>query len=123
MRRNGSGFLFGLFLWLIFASSARAQNGYSWQLGAPMPMPRQELATGLLAGKVYVIGGYDAVRASTDTVQVYNPTTDTWALAHPIPYAVNHNSAALAGGQLYSFGAGAGETFVYDPNSDSWTQR
>jgi Kelch motif len=33
------------------------------------------------------------------------------------------HAAAVAGGQLYSFGAGAGETFVYNPNNNSWVAR
>ena len=88
-----------------------------------MPGLRQELASAVLNGKLYVIGGYDENRGSTATVQVYNPTTDRWALAHLLPYAVNHNAAAVAGGRLYSFGAGGGETFVYNPNNNSWSAR
>ena len=88
-----------------------------------MPQRRQELATGVLNGKVYVIGGYDENGNSTATVQIYNPTTDTWTSAHSLPYAVNHNAAAVAGGNLYSFDAGAGETFVYNPNNNSWSAR
>src|SRR5437764_13416667 len=88
-----------------------------------MPVSRQELATGVLNGKVYVVGGYDADAHSTATVQVYNPTTDTWTLAQALPIGVNHNAAAVVGGKLYSFGAGVGETFVYDPNSNSWSAR
>jgi len=49
-------------------------------------------------GKRYVLGGYDASRASAANVQVYNPTTDTWTSAHPLPYPINHNAAAVAGG-------------------------
>ena len=30
------------------------------------------------------------------------------------------NAAAVVGGKLYSFGAGVGQTFVYDPNNNSW---
>jgi hypothetical protein len=71
-----------------------------------MPLARQELASAVLNGKLYVIGGYYLGFESTTSVQVYNPATDTWALAHPLPYVVNHNSAAVAGGKLYSFGAG-----------------
>jgi N-acetylneuraminic acid mutarotase len=56
-------------------------------------------------------------------VQVYNPTTDTWTSAHPLPYPVNHNAAAVAGGNLYSFGAGAGEVFLYNTNNNSWVAR
>ncbi len=65
----------------------------------------------------------DELRNSTATVEVYNPISDTWAFAHALPYAVNHNAAAVAGGKLYSFGAGAGETFVYNPNGNSWSAR
>jgi len=72
---------------------------------------------------MYVLGGFDAEGHSTDTVLVYNPTTDTWTLAHPLPYGVNHNSAAVAGGALYSFGAGGGELFVYNQNTNSWAAR
>jgi N-acetylneuraminic acid mutarotase len=88
-----------------------------------MPVLRQELATGVLDGKVYVLGGYDESRNSTATVQVYNPATNTWTSAHPLPFPVNHNAAAVAGGKLYSFGAGAGQTFVYNPSNDSWAAR
>jgi N-acetylneuraminic acid mutarotase len=88
-----------------------------------MPLSRQELATGVINGKVYVIGGYDADAHSTGTVQVYNPTTDTWTLAQALPIAVNHNAAAVVGGKLYSFGAGTGQTFAYDPNNNSWVAR
>jgi N-acetylneuraminic acid mutarotase len=121
MRAHFTVFMLGLLLWLMFGSIGRAQGSGTWETRAPMPVARQELATGALNGKVYVIGGYDGLANSTATVEVYNPITDTWAFAHPIPFSVNHNSAAVAGGKLYSFGAGAGEVFVYDPNEDSWS--
>src|SRR6266487_1426068 len=121
IRQNFRAAIFGLFVWLVFVSIGRTQNDGTWELGAPMPVFRQELATGALNGQVYVIGGYDENRSSTATVQVYNPSTNSWASAHPIPYAVNHNSAAVAGGRLYSFGAGVGEVFVYNTNSNSWS--
>src|SRR5439155_1448475 len=123
VRQNFPAPIFGLLFWLIFVSTGQTQNGGTWQTRAPMPVSRQELATGVLNDKVYVVGGYDADAHSTGTVQVYNPTTDTWTLAQALPIAVNHNAAAVAGGKLYSFGAGVGETFVYDPNSNSWAAR
>ena len=123
MRQNSPVPIVGLLFWLIFASTGRAQGGDTWQTRAPMPLSRQELATGILNGKLYVLGGYYLGFMSTATVQVYDPTTNTWTLAHPLPYVVNHNAAAVAGGNLYSFGAGAGETFVYNPNNNSWVAR
>jgi N-acetylneuraminic acid mutarotase len=121
-RQNRLAFFFSLLCWLMFVSTGQSQSGGTWQVRAPMPLSRQELATAVLSGKLYVIGGYDASRASTATVQVYNPTTNTWTLAHPLPFGVNHNAAAAAVGKLYSFGAGGG-VFVYNPNNNSWVAR
>ena len=50
-----------------------------------MPVHRQELATSALNGKIYVLGGYDELRNSTATVEVYNPISDTWTFAHALP--------------------------------------
>ena len=52
MRRNFSAPVFGLFLWLICVSTGRTQSGGTCQLGTPMTVARQELATGVLDGKV-----------------------------------------------------------------------
>ncbi len=86
-----------------------------------MPAQRQEIATAVLDGKIYVLGGYDFNADSTDSVFVYNPATDVWTTAHSLPAAVNHNSAAVAAGKLYSFGgAGSTSVSVYQPASDTW---
>jgi N-acetylneuraminic acid mutarotase len=108
-------------LWPAFASDGQSGGG-TWQKLAPMPTARQELATAVLNGKIYVLGGYDKDGDSTDTVEVYNPSTNTWASAHSIPTAQNHNSAAVAAGKLYSFGGASTRTYVYDPLGDSWSE-
>src|SRR6187399_1301515 len=100
---------------------ARAQNGGTWQTLAPMPSFRQELASAVLDGKVYVMGGLDENVVSTATVEVYNPATNSWSAAAPLPFIMNHNSAAVAGGRLYCFGGGGNVTFVFDPPSNSWS--
>lgn len=110
---------FLLFFWS-FTGLVRGQNGGTWQLLAPMPTARQEVASAVLDGKVYVLGGFDADGFSSALVEVYNPATDTWSSVHPLPSAVNHNSAAVAAGKLYSFGASGTAAYVYQPASDSW---
>ena len=45
----------------------RAQTGGVWQTLAPMPSMRQEIATAVLNGKIFVIGGYDTGGNSTAT--------------------------------------------------------
>ena len=117
------GGLVGLSISLLLSTMSSGQTGGgTWQDLAPMPTARQELATAVLNGKIYVIGGYDKEGNSTDTVEVYNPSTNTWASAHPIPTALNHNSAAVAAGKLYSFGGASNRTYVYDPLGNSWSE-
>src|SRR5215471_1577534 len=100
MRKNFPGPVLGLLLWFMFVSNGSTQDGYTSELGAPLPVYRQELATGVLNGMLYVLGGYDENSTSTATVEVYNPVTDTWTFAHALPFAVNHSAAAVAGGKL-----------------------
>ena len=109
-----------LFL-LTFMSGAAAQVGGTWQTMAPMPTARQELATAALNGKIYAIGGYNSSGMPTNIVEVYDPATNTWSSAHPIPFPLHHNSAAVAAGKLYSFGGPSTLAFVYDELSDSWS--
>ena len=39
---------------------------------------------GVLSGKLYVLGGYNEVGNSTDTVELYNPATNTWTFARSL---------------------------------------
>ena len=75
----------------------------------------------VLNGKIYVIAGFGSDGESTDTVEVYNPATNTWASAQPIPIPNNHNNAAVAAGKLYTFSGLSSATFVYDPALDTWS--
>lgn len=117
MRAVSGGLIISL--WLAVATSGQAGEG-TWQTLAPMPAARQELASAVLNGKIYVMAGYDENGNSTDSVFVYNPATDTWASAHPLPSLNNHNNAAVAAGKLYSFGGRSLTTYLYDPLNDSW---
>ena len=101
--------------------TSEAQNGGTWQSLPDMPSARQELATAVLNGKIYVMGGFDSQRHSTNTVDVYNPATGIWTSARPLPVLVNHNAAAVVAGKIYQFG-GTKNLFVYDPGTDSWSE-
>ena len=112
----------GLVVSLLLAIASDGQTGGGkWQTLAPMPSSRQELSSAVLNGKIYVIAGYDSGGASTTTVEVYNPATNTWASAQPIPIANNHNNAAVAAGKLYTFGGVSNAAFVYDPVLNTWS--
>ena len=115
-------FAAGLLIAVSLTFSNQTQAGGTWQNLAPMPAPRQELATAVLNGKIFVLAGYDSAGLSTDSVFVYNPATNAWASAHPLPQINNHNSAAVADGKLYSFAGLSNSTYRYEPTTDSWTE-
>ena len=76
----------------------------------------------MLDSKVFVIAGYDANGQSTATVEVYDPRTNAWQKAAPLPIATNHNAAATVNGRLYAFGGTSPRAFVYDAGRDAWTE-
>ena len=108
---------------LAVASSGQTGDG-EWSHLQYMPSERQEVATAVLGGKIYVLAGYtgtDFDVHSTATVDVYNPATDTWSSAHPLPAVNNHNCAAVVAGKLFSFAGTSNATYLYDPVNDSWS--
>lgn len=110
----------GLIFSLVLAAASDAQTGGVWQQLASMPTDRQELASAVLNGKIYVLGGLSADGISTNNVEVYNPATDSWATVQPLPLETDHNNAAVAAGKLYSLNGT--RTFLYDPVGNSWSQ-
>jgi N-acetylneuraminic acid mutarotase len=103
-----------------------------WVAAAAMPNPRSHMGYAEIAGKVCAIGGQhdvDANLVTQNTVNCYNPATNTWATLAPIPVARGHISSATfsMGGRILVFG---GETShgtsvnlvnAYDPLTDAWS--
>jgi N-acetylneuraminic acid mutarotase len=62
-------------------------------------------------------------------VEVYDPVTDKWATAAPLPRPLDHTAAAASfDGKLYVVGGGyldrdnlSDRLFIYNPDSNSWT--
>lgn len=83
-----------------------------------------------LAGRIYVIGGFNATGGVVATVEVYDPARDAWASVKPLPVAGHHVNAAPVGGKLYVVGmlqgtsfTASGLSYAYDPGADEWTAR
>ena len=103
------------------ASPSTGDRG-SWQTLASMPAARQEIATAVLNGLIYVIGGYDSTGQSTSSVFVYNPQSNAWSTAASLPIVNNHGAAAVANGRLFAFGGVSNRAFVYNPAGNSWSE-
>jgi N-acetylneuraminic acid mutarotase len=64
-----------------------------WRTLAPMPTPRSEVAVAAVGGKIYVAGGFEGNGSTSDAVEVYDPATDTWTQAPPLPEPRHHTAA------------------------------
>jgi N-acetylneuraminic acid mutarotase len=105
-----------------------AGGGNAWTALAPMLEARQELGVAELRGRIYAAGGYRVDHSSANTVEVYDPVTDRWSFAAPMPQGLNHPAAAVAEDRLYVLGGDDGRgavatTYEYDPRSNSWAVR
>jgi len=90
---------------------------------ASLPVPLEESAATAAAGKLYVMGGFDAAGNSLQSVWVFDGTA--WSAGPRLPIGLDHTSAAtlddrvyLAGG--HSFGRDSGRVFRLD--GGSWTE-
>jgi Kelch motif len=95
------------------------------QVEASLPLPRQEVAEGLLTGvpdSLWVIGGFDPQRRSSNTVQV---DKGGWALGPAYPFPVDHAAAVTSDGRLYvaggySNGGPRGDLYRINTAQDGW---
>jgi len=78
----------------------------TWTTVAPLSTPRSDLAAATVGGKIYVFGGFNALGIVVNTVEVYNPVTDTWTSGlAPMPTARGGLYAvATSGGIVYVIG-------------------
>ena len=94
-----------------------------------MPKPRDDLATAVVNGKIYAIGGREQLRPMFATVEEYDPVTDKWTKKADMPTARARLSACVVDGKIYAIGglddAGAAVSTVevYDPVTDKWTKK
>jgi N-acetylneuraminic acid mutarotase len=63
-----------------------------------------------------------------NTLEAYDPSTDTWTTKAPMPTARSGLSASVIGGKLYAVGGNSQYPYTvfnkveaYDPATDAWT--
>jgi N-acetylneuraminic acid mutarotase len=111
----------------------------SWTQLAPIPTPRSEPGAALGPdGKIYIVGGNPTRNrkqsSKMNVVEVYNPKTDRWATAKPLPTprtalcavaarnASRHVLIYAMGGRNFDMpGNGLSTVEAYDPLTDTWT--
>jgi N-acetylneuraminic acid mutarotase len=95
-----------------------------------LPAPQQETAVVELGGKVYVLGGLSFDNRPLVDVNVYDPASDTWTAARPLPEPMHHLNAAVVGGRIWIAGGlrgaaftAAGVVWSYDPQANEWSTK
>jgi N-acetylneuraminic acid mutarotase len=102
-----------------------------WRTRAALLTPRAALAAATAAGgRIFAIGGINAAGVVVNTVQAYDPRTNTWQTRSPMPTA-RQKLAATTGldDRIYVMrGQGAAPGYLplatveaYDPVLDHWT--
>jgi len=115
-----------------------------WKALAPMPTVRGSAVAATVNGKMYVIGGAaihpgssetalqpTRPHRSVDTVEEYDPKTNTWATRSSMPTARNHAAVGAVNNKIYVIGGRLGGAFIftasntnvveeYDPATDQW---
>ena len=68
-----------------------------------MPTARSEAVAGVINGKIYVAGG-EVGNVPFNTLEVYDPATDSWETKAPLPKACYRAAAGVIDGKLYVVG-------------------
>ncbi|WP_127580789.1 Kelch repeat-containing protein [Paenibacillus koleovorans] len=110
-----------------FAVSVSAA-GDTWETKADMSQGRHEMSVASAAnGKLYVFGGRTLTsNIYSNTVQEYNPASNSWSLKTSMPTGRKYSGAASIGDKIYVVGgqtaSGAiGTLEIYNTMTDTWT--
>jgi N-acetylneuraminic acid mutarotase len=104
-----------------------------WDELAPMITARGGATAQVLNGDIYVIGGMDGSGASVNTVEIYDPETNTWSVGPSLQTRRDNPGSAVINNKLYVFGGrirnadgsltnGTLNTMeIFDPLTGQWT--
>lgn len=106
-----------------------------WTSLASLPTPRSEVAVAEVNGMIYVVGGFEANGSPSQRVEVYDPATDIWSEAPPLPRPRHHTAAAewgdckqpcpsdllVIGGYETGFADAQTTVLRFDPDTRTWS--
>ena len=94
----------------------------SWEMGPKMRVGREFAASGVIVGKIYVLGGcvVDTWARSMNWAEVFDPGLSSW-VAVPSPVEVREkwmHASAVVDGRIYAMADRGG--VVFDPRLGEW---
>jgi N-acetylneuraminic acid mutarotase len=108
-----------------------APGAAAWTTRAPLPTNRNHMGAVALNGKIYAIGGQqnqDAAEVPQAAVEVYDPVTNRWTAAAPLPFGRSHIAGAtvIVSGRIVvlagetKFNSTINDVIAYDPTANQW---
>jgi hypothetical protein len=95
----------------------------TWESKAPLPTPRSSLNAEVVDGKIHLVGGgaqEKEKRVLSNLNEVYDPNTNTWTTAAPIPEPVYSYASAALNSKIYVITPDL--TQIYDTKNDKWSK-
>ena len=104
----------------------------AWENKTSMPSHRTAFEANVVGGKIYLIGGFvpndSGFGGSRVTLnEVYDPETDSWTIATPMPTAALDYASTVVDNKIYfidGFSKNPPSLLnqIYDPETDTWSQ-
>lgn len=107
---------------------------YPWTGQLAAPTAREHAASAVVDGKLYVAGGQITDSGTTPgpataILEVFDPATNTWSTAHPMPTARMGLTLTAYNGKLYAIGgrtdgssvSAVNTVEIYNPATNVWT--
>ncbi len=114
----------------VTASTAPQGPMGRWVARTDMPIPRSEMAWATeWAGRMHVVGGYGEGQFNRAYHTVYDPGSNRWYDAAPLPRGANHVAVAAHAGRVYALGGFIEQNrrsdnlaFIYEVAEDRWRE-
>jgi N-acetylneuraminic acid mutarotase len=89
-----------------------------------MPTAREDVGIGVVNDKIYVIGGWRQDSNSLNTVEMYDPESNTWTKKADLPEKKEELGVAVVNGKIYAIGGDVSDSvFEYDPITNIWANK
>jgi N-acetylneuraminic acid mutarotase len=111
----------------------------TWITGNSMPTQRYLIEANVVNGKIYVMGGVQGLKPHvipdvSNKNEVYDPATNSWSTAEPMPIPVFSYTSAVVDNKIYIIGGSGAwqssgeppppvinQTQIYDTQTNSWS--
>jgi N-acetylneuraminic acid mutarotase len=98
-----------------------------WSMAAAMGTARSEMGACVMAGELYVSGGFDSDGNRLSTVEKYSPSNDTWSVVAPMPLKRGAHAAVVVGSAMYVLGGVVGNgvsasVLRFDSMQGTWSE-